>query len=109
MSDELREILEDLIKYFINNPFNLSEPSQMKIAKALSAIREAIPRMVIIDKISIKSCLRSMRDTNKNRGYDAFISYQDGKISKGYLLDLIISALCEQVGSIVKVKEGMGE
>lgn len=96
MSDELREILEDLIKYFINNPFNLSEPSQMKIAKALSAIREAIPRMVELDREKMASILLpypvTFTKASSNGKAEITLSYE------------AVDALCEQMGSIVKVK-----
>jgi len=44
--DDLREEVESVVEYFLVNPYNLSEPSQLRLAQALSAITKLVEGLI---------------------------------------------------------------
>ena len=97
MSDEIRGILEQLVVTCENGTdVDYSKMTKRAINQALSAIREAIPRMVELDREKMASILLpypvTFTKASSNGKAEITLSYE------------AVDALCEQMGSIVKVK-----
>jgi hypothetical protein len=117
MSDELREIL----RTFFDDQFCACNNCKNDLGcdtckksdgienQALSAIRKAIPRMVELDKEKVRESIISTEAHSDTRDWSKeLLNRQDIKKERNNNLkriEEVASALCEQVGEIVKVKE----
>jgi hypothetical protein len=93
MSDELRQILLD----YAMKSGAWNDKALENVDSALSAIREAIPRMVVIDKDKLANLITFELEAGGWCLMSTFLN--SGDVTK------VASALCEQVGELVKVKK----
>jgi hypothetical protein len=107
MSDEIRGILKDFSKHIHVATLSkmgsaspceeFAREAETFLNQALSAIREAIPRMVVIDKDKLANLITFELEAGGWCLMSTFLN--SGDVTK------VASALCEQVGELVRVKE----
>ena len=88
--DKLMEILQKLLCRVTDDlDYVYGLDGKKDIAQAHAQILE----LMGMSELELKAILRTTKDNNKNRGWDIFINYQNGRISKGFLCQELAHAL----------------